>query len=64
MTKTDVGKSFLFKGGTSLSKGWNLIDRFSEDIDISLHRSFFGIESTTKSRREKLRKQSRQYIVA
>jgi nucleotidyltransferase AbiEii toxin of type IV toxin-antitoxin system len=24
----------LFKGGTSLSKGWNLIDRFSEDIDL------------------------------
>jgi predicted nucleotidyltransferase component of viral defense system len=25
---------FVFKGGTSLSKGWNLIDRFSEDIDL------------------------------
>ena len=25
----------LFKGGTSLSKGWNIIDRFSEDIDIA-----------------------------
>ena len=24
----------IFKGGTSLSKGWNLIQRFSEDIDI------------------------------
>jgi len=24
----------LFKGGTSLSKGWNLIERFSEDIDL------------------------------
>lgn len=24
----------LFKGGTSLSKGWGLIDRFSEDIDL------------------------------
>lgn len=24
----------IFKGGTSLSKGWNLINRFSEDIDI------------------------------
>ncbi len=28
-----VGK-VIFKGGTSLSKGWNLIQRFSEDIDI------------------------------
>lgn len=26
----------IFKGGTSLSKGWNLIDRFSEDIDLFL----------------------------
>lgn len=26
----------IFKGGTSLSKGWNLIDRFSEDVDIFL----------------------------
>lgn len=28
-------KYMFFKGGTSLSKGWNLIDRFSEDIDIA-----------------------------
>lgn len=26
----------IFKGGTSLTKGWNLIQRFSEDIDIFL----------------------------
>jgi predicted nucleotidyltransferase component of viral defense system len=26
----------VFKGGTSLSKGYNLIDRFSEDIDIAI----------------------------
>ena len=31
---TSCGKWLLFKGGTSLSKGWNLINRFSEDIDI------------------------------
>lgn len=28
-------KDILFKGGTSLSKGFNLIDRFSEDIDVT-----------------------------
>jgi len=28
------GFTFQLKGGTSLSKGWQLIDRFSEDIDI------------------------------
>lgn len=26
----------IFKGGTSLSKGWELIHRFSEDVDIFL----------------------------
>jgi predicted nucleotidyltransferase component of viral defense system len=29
-----IGDQFIFKGGTSLSKGWNLINRFSEDIDL------------------------------
>lgn len=28
----------LFKGGTSLSKGYNLIKRFSEDIDVTVFR--------------------------
>lgn len=27
----------IFKGGTSLSKGWSLIKRFSEDIDLFVH---------------------------
>lgn len=28
------GERVIFKGGTSLSKGWELIDRFSEDVDL------------------------------
>jgi hypothetical protein len=31
----------IFKGGTSLSKGWKIIDRFSEDIDLFLNRAAF-----------------------
>jgi hypothetical protein len=31
-----AGDKVIFKGGTSLSKGWNLIQRFSEDSDIFL----------------------------
>jgi predicted nucleotidyltransferase component of viral defense system len=31
-----------FKGGTSLSKVFRLIDRFSEDIDISIDRAALG----------------------
>ena len=34
----------LFKGGTSLSKCYKLIDRFSEDIDLSLHMADLGFD--------------------
>jgi hypothetical protein len=37
-----AGDRIIFKGGTSLSKGWNLIERFSEDIDIFLDPEAFG----------------------
>ena len=30
----------MFKGGTSLSKAWNIISRFSEDVDIALDRTY------------------------
>lgn len=33
---------FIFKGGTSLSKGYGIIKRFSEDIDIILDWNFLG----------------------
>jgi Nucleotidyl transferase AbiEii toxin, Type IV TA system len=36
------GPRLLFKGGTSLSKGYGLIERFSEDIDISVFRADIG----------------------
>lgn len=45
----------IFKGGTSLSKGWKLINRFSEDIDLFLNRDEFdpplgnkGVDRTLK----------------
>ena len=31
----------VFKGGTSLSKAWKLIHRFSEDIDLAIDKEFF-----------------------
>ncbi|MBR6041221.1 MAG: nucleotidyl transferase AbiEii/AbiGii toxin family protein [Paludibacteraceae bacterium] len=60
---SDCADYLLFKGGTSLSKGWSLIERFSEDIDLAISHTYFGINSTTKSQREKLRKASRKYIL-
>lgn len=38
---------FVFKGGTSLSKAYEVIDRFSEDIDLSMNRK--PTESEKKS---------------
>jgi Nucleotidyl transferase AbiEii toxin, Type IV TA system len=38
---TTSGDRIIFKGGTSLAKGWNLIQRFSEDIDIFLDPTAF-----------------------
>ena len=35
-------ENLSFKGGTSLSKCYNLIERFSEDIDIAVNRDFLG----------------------
>ncbi|MDR0412835.1 MAG: nucleotidyl transferase AbiEii/AbiGii toxin family protein [Dysgonamonadaceae bacterium] len=36
-----------FKGGTSLSKCYNLIERFSEDVDIAINREYFGFTGDT-----------------
>lgn len=60
--QTECRDSLIFKGGTSLSKGFNLIERFSEDIDLAISHHFFGIDKTSKNQREKLRKISRTYI--
>lgn len=40
----ELNGNITFKGGTSLSKAWGLIDRFSEDIDIAINRKVFGQE--------------------
>jgi len=61
--ETTCSDYLVFKGGTSLSKGWNLIERFSEDIDVAISREFLGITNiSTKNQREKLRKLSSKYI--
>jgi hypothetical protein len=49
-----------FKGGTSLSKGWRLIERFSEDIDVVIDRETLGFggphgpgEALTRKQRQR-----------
>ena len=38
----EIGNELTFKGGTSLSKGWKLIERFSEDLDVTVSRAYLG----------------------
>lgn len=38
----EIGEHLIFKGGTSLSKVFKVIERFSEDIDVSIDRSWLG----------------------
>jgi len=53
----------LFKGGTSLSKGWGLIQRFSEDIDLAVDRGRWGYDATiSKTQVTKLRQKSRVFV--
>ena len=53
-----------FKGGTSLSKCWNLIARFSEDIDIALSREYlgFGGELSKTQISDKLRRAACSFV--
>jgi predicted nucleotidyltransferase component of viral defense system len=59
----ECANALIFKGGTSLSKGWDLIHRFSEDIDLALDREFLGFSGElTKGELRKLRRKSFQFI--
>ncbi|MFD2100127.1 nucleotidyl transferase AbiEii/AbiGii toxin family protein [Flagellimonas iocasae] len=60
----EMAQHLLFKGGTSLSKAWNIINRFSEDIDLALNREFLGFEGglINKSQVKKLRKKSFEFV--
>lgn len=41
---TTFGTNLIFKGGTTLSKIYNVIKRFSEDIDISISKALLGFD--------------------
>lgn len=43
---SDFGSKILFKGGTSLSKAWGLVHRFSEDVDLYVNPEDRGTKAT------------------
>jgi predicted nucleotidyltransferase component of viral defense system len=58
--------NLVFKGGTSLSKAWGLVERFSEDVDLALDRKVLGFPETFVSNAQirKLRKKASEFIVS
>jgi len=58
----DVGDHLIFKGGTSLSKVWKAISRFSEDIDVSLSREWLGFTGEHDPENVGSRKQQRKRL--
>ena len=61
----EISAHLVFKGGTSLSKAWDLIERFSEDVDLAVDRNFWGFNGELKKKEiTQLRKTSNQYITS
>lgn len=61
-TLPGIGEHLLFKGGTSLSKVWRAVARFSEDIDVSLTREWLGFTGERDPERAGSGKQQRARI--
>jgi len=59
----DIGVGLIFKGGTSLSKGYNAISRFSEDVDISLDRRNLGFVDERDPANPKLSNRERKKLL-
>ena len=61
--ETKYGEHIVFKGGTSLSKGWNLIERFSEDIDLGIDRTYLNFGGDlSRSGVTRLRKDAAKFV--
>ena len=50
--ESDFAENLVFKGGTSLSKVFGVIERFSEDIDLSLSPTFLNLPEAGTSRNQ------------
>lgn len=59
---SEISEHIIFKGGTSLSKAYGLIERFSEDIDLSIDRVYLGFKGDlSKGQIRKLRRKSHEF---
>jgi len=55
-------KHHVFKGGTSLSKCYGLINRFSEDVDITISREFLGFNNSIEDVSKLGNKRKKRYF--
>ena len=68
--RSDWKESLAFKGGTSLSKAYNLIERFSEDIDLVLDWRLIGYSHNepwaprSRNQQDKFNKEANEKTVA
>lgn len=59
---SEIRDHIVFKGGTSLSKVFHLIERFSEDIDLAIDREYLGFDGElNKGQIRKLRRASHKF---
>ena len=63
-TLPGIGEHLTFKGGTSLSKAWKLIHRFSEDIDLIVDKDVLGFGGDTAPDKAPSNKQLRARLEA
>ncbi len=60
---SELANYLIFKGGTSLSKAFNLIQRFSEDIDLGIDRKYLGFKGDlSKGQIRKLRRACHTFV--
>ncbi len=61
---SQIAEHLVFKGGTSLSKAYGLIKRFSEDIDLAINREYLGFTGElTKGQIRKLKRKSHEFVL-
>ncbi|MCG8429851.1 MAG: nucleotidyl transferase AbiEii/AbiGii toxin family protein, partial [Candidatus Omnitrophica bacterium] len=58
----ESGGHLTFKGGTSLSKCYDVIRRFSEDVDVSIERTFLSSEASIEPDKDKSNKENQRRL--
>ena len=58
----ESGDHLTFKGGTSLSKCYDVIKRFSEDVDVSIERTFLSSDASIEPDKDESNKENQRRL--